>query len=150
MRSQIAYRHSKINLDEVFANCKKSGECLEWKGKYEITIPILGMVRLPRQVFEQSRYKTKKRVTRKCHNYKCLNPDHLVACDSPAPYRAVQPDTQGMKNGVAKLTDEDIIEIRKLYATGRWTYPLLGERFNTDKSNIGLIVRKLHWKHIGD
>jgi hypothetical protein len=148
MRSQITYRHKEVDLDEVFKNCKDNNGCMEWQGEFELTIPVIKMIRLPRQIFSQIKYKTTKRVTRTCHNYKCLNPDHLIACNSPAPYRSVQPETQGMKNGTAKLTDEDVLEIRKLYATGKWTYPLLGDRFGVDKSNIGLIVRKLHWKHI--
>jgi len=57
--------------------------------------------------------------------------------------------SKGEAHGLAKLSDEDVIGMRKLYATGKYTQAELGEMFGVSESNIGLIVRREIWKHIG-
>ena len=54
----------------------------------------------------------------------------------------------GEKYGRSKLTEERVLEIRRLYAAGDHTQRQLGEKFGTDKSNIGQIVRRVTWRHI--
>ena len=47
----------------------------------------------------------------------------------------------------AILTEEDVLEIRKLYK--EWcTQKSLAEKFNTDWSNISMIVNRKRWTHI--
>ncbi len=58
------------------------------------------------------------------------------------------PLVAGETNGQSKLTDEDVIEIRRLYATGEHTQRELGDRFGVDRATIGLIVRRETWKHV--
>jgi len=54
----------------------------------------------------------------------------------------------GEDNGFSKLADEDVIEIRKLYATGRYTQAELGEMFGVDQTTISLIVNRVTWQHV--
>jgi len=54
----------------------------------------------------------------------------------------------GEKYGRSKLTDKQVLEIRRLYAMGDHTYKQLSEKFGTDRSNIGQIVRRVTWRHI--
>lgn len=54
----------------------------------------------------------------------------------------------GSDNSFAKLSEEDIINIRKTYKEGGFTHKSLGEIYNTHSSNIGLIVNHKAWKHI--
>jgi len=56
--------------------------------------------------------------------------------------------SKGEANGSAKLTRREVVEIRKLYATGRYTYAELGKMFGVDCTNIGLIVRRETWQHV--
>jgi len=48
----------------------------------------------------------------------------------------------------AKLTRDDVIEIRRLYATGEHTQAELGKRFGVHATTIGLIIRRETWQHV--
>jgi hypothetical protein len=47
-----------------------------------------------------------------------------------------------------KLTNEQVLEIRDLYAKGGSTQQVLGVRFGVSQVLIGLIVNRKAWKHI--
>ena len=57
-------------------------------------------------------------------------------------------DTKGEGNGHSKLTEADVLEIRKLHATGRYLQRELGKMFGVDKTTIGCMVRRDTWTHI--
>lgn len=54
----------------------------------------------------------------------------------------------GIKNGNVKLTEEQVLEIRKLYETKQKTSKELRELFNVSKSTITYIVSRKSWNHI--
>ena len=54
----------------------------------------------------------------------------------------------GETHTTAKLTNEDVLAIRELYAAGEYTYKKLAERFNVDATCIACIVKRKTWKHI--
>jgi len=56
--------------------------------------------------------------------------------------------SRGIKNGRARLTENDIREIRALYAAGGWTAKALGERFGVGHSTIWLITQGVTWSHV--
>jgi predicted XRE-type DNA-binding protein len=58
------------------------------------------------------------------------------------------PNRKGEKNQASKLTNEQVLEIRKLYITGNYSQEKLGQIFNISQSNIGRIVNKKLWKHL--
>lgn len=49
-----------------------------------------------------------------------------------------------------KLTLEQVAEIRRLHATGDWTYVALGERFGVSEAAVRKVVRGEHWKGCGE
>lgn len=49
---------------------------------------------------------------------------------------------------VAKLTDETVREIRRLYVPGRVTYAMLAARFGVSAACILTVVRRLRWTHL--
>lgn len=53
----------------------------------------------------------------------------------------------GETNNTAKLTNEEVLQIRSLWESGM-RGPALEERFGVDRSNIYYIVRRRTWKHI--
>lgn len=55
---------------------------------------------------------------------------------------------QGERNGRARLTPEQVQEIRALYATGQHSIPQLARQFGVGKSTIGYIVQGATWKHL--
>ena len=54
---------------------------------------------------------------------------------------------QGVRNGSSKLTEKDVIKIRRLRKTGL-TYKEIGLRFNTHWSNVLMITKLKTWKHV--
>lgn len=54
----------------------------------------------------------------------------------------------GESSHYAKLTDDEVREIRVLYATGKYTMRQLAEAFGVSTPNICLIVNRVNWKHI--
>jgi len=55
---------------------------------------------------------------------------------------------KGSANYNAKLHDDKVREIRRLYATGEFTLHELGLRFGVSDRTISKIVRRQTWKHI--
>lgn len=55
---------------------------------------------------------------------------------------------RGEVQGSSKLTTAQIIEIRKLAATGNWTYRMLASVFDVCPPHISDIVNGKRWKHI--
>ena len=50
--------------------------------------------------------------------------------------------------GPFKLTEKEVLEIRKRYQPGICTYPELAEEFQVHPKTIGPIVRKEHWRYL--
>ena len=48
----------------------------------------------------------------------------------------------------AKLTKEDVIELRDMYASGGYTQKELAEIFGIHKGNVAQIVNRYTWKHV--
>lgn len=87
-----------------------------------------------------------------CDNPGCVNPKHLFAgtqlenmqdCHRKGRYSPVD----GQLNPNSKLTESDVIEIRRLAANGE-SQAALARQFGVTKANINDIVHRHRWKHI--
>ncbi len=92
-------------------------------------------------------------VLHSCDNRCCVNPDHLrlgTALDNTQDMmqrgRANKRALKGSENPRSKITEKDVIKIRKLGATGIAHYKL-AKKFNISRSSISTIIRKESWKH---
>ena len=56
-------------------------------------------------------------------------------------------NAQGIKNGRAKLTEEDIINIRRLHKEGKHYKDIAG-MYNISFQHTNAIIRKVFWPHI--
>jgi len=88
-----------------------------------------------------------------CDNPPCVNPAHLSIGTHQE--NVAQRDARGRrkpllgeKHGSAKLTDTEVIDIRKRYATGLITQRALAEEYGVTKSRISLIVNRKSWAHL--
>jgi hypothetical protein len=54
----------------------------------------------------------------------------------------------GMLNGNSKLTEKQVLEIRRLYAKGNITQATLARQYNVTQGLIGHIVKRRSWTHI--
>ena len=88
-----------------------------------------------------------------CNVPACVNPEHLTFGSNADNVRdMVEADrhAKGVDHGSAKLTEEQVIEIRRRYAAGGVTQQALGEEYGVDRSLISRTVRRERWAHLDD
>lgn len=56
--------------------------------------------------------------------------------------------TKGIRSGRAKLTEDQVRLIRKLYATGNYIHRTLSNRFGIAMVTVSYIINRVIWKHI--
>ena len=54
----------------------------------------------------------------------------------------------GVNNSQVKLSEKEVLEIRKLYATGEYTQTALAKMFNVGQTLIGYIINRKLWTHV--
>lgn len=105
-------------------------------------------------------------VCHRCDNPPCVNPAHLflgTVADNVADMMAkgrgpngersgarTHPERipRGMAQGGAKLTDDQVVEIRRLYAAGAGSQRTLAARFGVAVITVSRVVRRTHWTHV--
>lgn len=92
-----------------------------------------------------------------CDNRICVNPNHLFlgdyadnAHDRDGKKRSKIPDNRGEKHGNHKLIRDDVLKIRRLYSSGKYTLQEIGDYFGINRRHIGRIVRKESWSWLKD
>lgn len=161
----------RISLREIDAQAtekfwryveKVLGGCWLWTGAKQST--GYGNVRIGRRSLQAHRVSwvlangnlpNKTCVLHKCDIRNCVNPDHLFLGtqeennkDAKRKGRSRGPALRGEKNGQTKLTEEQVMEMRKLHAMGNCTFLDLGEQFGVGAPTAYKIVRGYLWKHV--
>ncbi len=90
-----------------------------------------------------------------CDNRLCVRPDHLFLgttqdnMDDMVQKRRQGPrKAKGESHGMAKVTEDDVREIRKLYAEGILDQPTLAARYGVTQVAVSQIVLRKSWRHI--
>lgn len=144
---------------EKWAVRTESG-CLEWQGSKDKrgygTIHVGAKHGLPPKKYQAHRVAFFVRHGRlpngfalhKCDNRACIEADHLFEgsnAENMADMVRKGRQARGSRNAFAKLTEAQVLEIRALYSTGKYTQRRVGEMFGVDHSTVSYIVRGETW-----
>jgi hypothetical protein len=92
-------------------------------------------------------------ILHRCDNPPCYRLDHLSAA-THADHRRDRAlagnyrQTFGERNGKAKLTEEKVLEIRRLYDEEGYKQQTIAERFGITQVQVSAIVRRAAWPHV--
>lgn len=90
-------------------------------------------------------------VLHRCDNPSCVRPNHLFTGtdqDNNDDMKQKGRDCKGEDRPVAKLTNKEVVEIRKIYSEGGISYRNLGKQFGVHKGTVCHIVTNRTWRHI--
>jgi Pectobacterium phage endonuclease len=90
-------------------------------------------------------------VCHRCDNPPCVNPAHLflgTKADNASDMTAKNRQARGERITRAKLTTEQVIEIRSRYVRGVVTITTLAREYGVSHENIGQVIRRQTWKHV--
>jgi len=90
-------------------------------------------------------------VLHKCGNGWCVNPAHLyegTQKQNIADKLLHGTDNRGVKHPLARLTEDDVREIRRLIAEGRMKQVRIAERFGVRPVTITNIKQRKTWRHL--
>lgn len=92
-------------------------------------------------------------VLHRCDNPKCVNPNHLFLGTIKDNIQDMitkgrSPNQKGENNPAAKLTENDVLKIREIYATGEYLQKEIAKMFNMPLSSINQVIRGKRWKHL--
>jgi hypothetical protein len=88
-----------------------------------------------------------------CHDRDCINYRHL-SWGTPKQNSqdrkrdGTQTLNRGSDNGQAKLTGEDVMEIRKFYYNYGLSQAAIMRRFNLRQQHVNKIINGIGWKHL--
>jgi hypothetical protein len=148
--------------DRFWASVKKDPRsCWEWQGHCKSGGYGYVRWRGPQQLAHRVAWELEVgpipeglRVLHKCDNPPCVRPDHLFlgtqadnVADMVAKGRGRAP--RGAANANAKLSIEQVVEIRRRYADGEFQTALARE-FGVSAGAVAGIVHRRRWAHVGD
>ena len=137
--------------------------CWNWKlscdndgyGRFKLKNNLVKSHRFAWSAFYDKEIPDNLCVLHKCDNPPCCNPRHLFlgdtrdnSIDMVKKGRGNTSDQTGEANGNSKLTESDVVEIRRLYSSGQYTYKELASQFNVHFDLIGRIVKRKNWTHV--
>lgn len=164
---------SKIDRDGPFCG-KLNSKCWSWKmkldkdgyGRFRYKNKKRGAHRISYMYF-YGNIDDNLLVCHKCNNPSCVNPDHLylgTASDNKrdeiesgrtskgtrnGKYTHPEKTPRGERAGNSKLTENDVIEIRKTYnAKAGKTIMFLSEKYGVGTSTIWSVISRQTWTHI--
>lgn len=149
----------KITIQERFwAKVEKGAGCWEWRahriptgyGTFEFDGRTVGAHRVAYQLCVGP-IPGGLCVCHHCDNPGCVRPDHLFVAtrkENMADMVRKGRSAVGERQGHARLTNDHVVEIRRLYAAGETTYIQLANQFGVSDSVVSRIVKRQAWAHV--
>lgn len=144
---------------KVAARPDEPKECWEWVGYRDRDgygrITVKGKVQGAHRVsyaMHNDDFQDNMVICHKCDNPSCIRPDHLfqdTAQKNNLDKELKNRQVRGTNNGTAKLNDQAIRDIRKLWEKGM-TQTDIAEIWDVSQATISYIVRKKRWLHVDE
>ena len=157
-------QYSGLSTEERFwqkVNKKSEEECWEWLGSthhqwgyggFNIDGKYMAAHRYS-WIFHNGEISKDKIICHHCDNPSCVNPLHLFMGtnqdNSDDMYnKNRQAIVIGEKNPKAKLLEADVLKIRWMFKSGKYSKVALGKMFGVTPGSIAHIVKRRQWIHI--
>ena len=139
---------------DFYDKLQPNGDCLEWNGGFLYN--GYGRTKAYGKYWSTHRLAlhlegidvTGHMVLHSCDNRRCCNPNHLrtgTQQDNMDDRNSRGRQARGSTNGVSKLTEQDVLEIRAI--TGL-TQRAIADRYGVTRTNITMIINRKSWAHI--
>lgn len=92
-----------------------------------------------------------------CDNPPCCHPNHLYAGTTAENMADMarrgrtnkeRPSLRGERHPQSKLSDADVVEIRRTYASGKSTLATLATQYGITFQSVWRIIHRKNWKHV--
>jgi len=142
-----------------FVDERGPDDCWEWQGhhirkgygQYTVREPLQMLAhRVAWELHHKQEVPEGMCVCHTCDNPPCVNPAHLYLgthTDNMRDRAERGRSAKGSQNGNAKLTEDQVREIRQLRQAG-WKYRQLAVRFGITPTTACQITHRTHWRHI--
>jgi hypothetical protein len=94
----------------------------------------------------------KSHVCHKCDNPPCCNPAHLFLGDAKANFHDClakgRYTPKGKGNAAAVLNEDEVLQIRELWARGGWSQQAIADIFGVRQNSVSRVVLRQTWAHI--
>ena len=138
---------------------RKTRKCWLWKASTSQGYGVIGLGSRSKGTEKAHRVSWKlyrgpippdKQVLHRCNNRLCVRPSHLYLGTQKQniddSFRAGT-FPLGSRNGQSKITETDVIEIRRLASLG-WTATKLTKKYPLDRMTISRCIRRETWRHV--
>lgn len=144
-----------------YVNLGNPSDCWEWQGCISTTgygkFRLNGRHMLAHRVsweLHNGPIPAGMHICHSCDNPACVNPHHLWLGtpadnmhDRDEKGRHIAPHTRGEAHGRAKITEAQVMMMRKLWKQGV-SQSEIGRRFGISSHQAHMIVRHKHWRHV--
>lgn len=154
----LSVKLSEEQLSRFFSKVMKLEDCWEWGAtvnnqgygvtSWEGSNQLAHRVSYAHHVADIPQGKC---VLHRCDNPRCVRPDHLFLGTMKDNYDDMESKGRGCRgsdHGMAKVTEDQVCEIRELYAKG-FTQVFLAKKYGLTGPTLSVMIRGKKWRHAG-